>query len=1741
MNRQELGDLGGRSLEEEVVDSESVNTIDQSSTTTITYDSEIEDLILQVTTAGLDLTKKHKHRGGRRKKSSNEIASKPKVIKFQFKKDPWGDKMVLHDEWPKNMDTLRVIGCNLGGVSYYYDVKQWEQTLGHLYDMQADVYCLSELNLNLYHPEIREKLYEYKHNKDKHSKIHFSCSKPVNKNDKFQMGGTLTGVSGRWSGRDIVPKLQYPVNDYGRWSISHLKGKDRVIVSIITVYRACLQSGQGKNTISIQQQRDIQVETGTLVNARTRFTEDLAKIVLYLQNQSHHVILCGDVNEDLNDKSMKNTWRNMLRTCNMYLATDVKFPHAKLPVTYERGRKCLDMVALSSNLPPTCIKAVGYLSYGDPLPSDHRAIFLDLDATVLFGTHLPDVTKSTFRHFNTKNKKQMNKYVEELKRHYSNNKIPEKVQQLHQDILQKRGDTAQLIHRCKRLEKKTRELMIAAENKLYKGRYGSKHWSCLSSQHAAHQCFILNKQRRHMLNSGEYTIEEMESMEYQIETAKKILKQSQLDARKHRDKDLEQNSHEQAGEWKVTQEQAKKIIVNAEKSKKLFAKLKRSIKANPISSLKNILVPAPSIGVQQQSDKGDETSAQWVNVTSPEQVFEITLRQNASNLMRSCNAVSATGPISQKLGFQADDKEFINSLLSGDIDAKALASHYPELKTELEEFLRSCQNTSQSEMQWEFGKDEYQSLFKKTRESTSCGPSGLHMSHWKVASLDDELSTINAFFMWAAFSLGFVYDRWLISWHCMLLKKKHPYYHKLRIIQLFEGDFNGMLKYLLGRRLMHHMVDTNQIDVTTYGSIPGRDAKEAMKLLDMIYTNHRLMSRTLIAVFNDAAGCYDRIRPNMADFAMQRVGCPSSITNVQTMAQLGMIHRVKTAMGVSKSSIQWKPIPLQVMLIAGIITLVGNIGGIGQGGGRSPVGWLVLLLIMIKAYRQFSPGAQVIDPSGEYTQTIHLVSYVDDNSLLRSFQNGLSIEKMFQIMSNEVTAWWNLLRITGGDLALEKCTYSLMSWKWSGYYNERELVTGDHTSTITVVKSPTSQVSLRKVDPTTAERQLGFRLTMEGSWTDEFEFRLDQITNLSKKIYSAQLSQLEAWMAYTFYVKSTLYYALPLTVFTHDQCNSLTKVILNNVLPKCGLNRHTPRALVFAPKELGGLNFDHIWTKQYILHLEMFQKHLRRLDTLGKSMLCNLNCIQLLLGRSVPFLHLDPTIHSYVDHSGSIGMIWRISYYLDVQLVIPKLKIPHPTQQEGDCVLMDIAVTDSLVNANRRKMEAINACRLYHGVICLSNMRAYNGLKMNLGYLSPRGGRRLTKSAQERWPSIPCPTTWQWGVWKEFVYRHFITGANITQSFDPKQSSSFTCVIPSRQRLHHFLQQEYVDVTQSIQALPSELRFYLGHVHFTQNSAVELLIALQRGTLVGATDGSTNDEAQDGTYSFFLMDAEKEDVCIYGGGKLSPNSSMTSQMTEHYGGIAILLTLLILQSCLPSEQFPSCSIWMDNKHTLERMTTKPTISDSALFYTSADFDLWQLILILQEFLLVPVSTTWVKSHQDRTTPPENLPLSARLNIIADSIATQIYRSTDALLPRQPHEDEGIHVSYKGVQIHDIDSEMQRIIHEQDFQQYVCFKRQWTVQQYDSVLWRSLATAVNKFNNISRINVVQLMHNWQNTGTQKQLHAMAALANVSQQERDASLKYSKKHFLCPICRVTLETNLYFVTCPVLIKEEHTSKM
>ena len=119
----------------------------------------------------------------------------------------------------------------------------------------------------------------------------------------------------------------------------------------------------------------------------------------------------------------------------------------------------------------------------------------------------------------------------------------------------------------------------------------------------------------------------------------------------------------------------------------------------------------------------------------------------------------------------------------------------------------------------------------------------------------------------------------------MLLKKTQPFSQKLRIIQLFEGDFNAGLKYLIGRRLMWHITNFNLMDEEVYGSMVGKTGLEALTSLYLLADHSRTWKKYLALIFNDADGCFDMIPPLLETIALRRIGYPLSITKAHIKVQ----------------------------------------------------------------------------------------------------------------------------------------------------------------------------------------------------------------------------------------------------------------------------------------------------------------------------------------------------------------------------------------------------------------------------------------------------------------------------------------------------------------------------------------------------------------------------------------------------------------------------------------------------------------------------------------------------------------------------------------------------------------------------------------------------------------------------------------------------------------------------------------
>ena len=111
------------------------------------------------------------------------------------------------------------------------------------------------------------------------------------------------------------------------------------------------------------------------------------------------------------------------------------------------------------------------------------------------------------------------------------------------------------------------------------------------------------------------------------------------------------------------------------------------------------------------------------------------------------------------------------------------------------------------------------------------------MTYWKAICEDDALCDIYASLLDMAFKQGFTYDRWLKSIQAMLQKKDLPYYMKLRIIELFELDYNAVLKFLFGKVFARYEQAAGFQNQESYGAVQERSTHQALPLDALIWSN----------------------------------------------------------------------------------------------------------------------------------------------------------------------------------------------------------------------------------------------------------------------------------------------------------------------------------------------------------------------------------------------------------------------------------------------------------------------------------------------------------------------------------------------------------------------------------------------------------------------------------------------------------------------------------------------------------------------------------------------------------------------------------------------------------------------------------------------------------------------------------------------------------------------------------------
>ena len=416
-------------------------------------------------------------------------------------------------------------------------------------------------------------------------------------------------------------------------------------------------------------------------------------------------------------------------------------------------------------------------------------------------------------------------------------------------------------------------------------------------------------------------------------------------------------------------------------------------------------------------------------------------------------------------------------------------------------------------------------------------------------------------------------------------------------------------------------------------------------------------------------------------------------------------------------------------------------------------------------------------------------------------------------------------------------------------------------------------------------------LTLCKTFHPAYKHNKEHNSQFGVKMYNAPLTHQEAYSAFCSRYATIATYPYTVTIFKTKELHQIQqKPFLRKILPKLGINRNTPRAVIFGPREIGGRQTIDLQVEQPVRNFTATIGHLRWQDKVSALLLATLQDLQIEVGISTEFFHSNPANHSYITQNTRWGYTWNMIWEFKLKLVVDRMWLPKK-KYRNDCNIMEVAIQDrKYQEKNRYKLQTINHCRLYQEAFYISDLADRNGTTIPIEYLNGKGKH---KNSEIAFPEMLAPTKLQWNEWKSFIFRNFLTGA---KTFHPDLGQRLMEVneIPVDEITILSQQQEKKSTLQNhINTLPTSLKQVINNIKGSATSGI-LVNVFKKGNLIGATDGSliNTNSGKRGAHSYILCNINNNDGMIKGSCATPVSTGMTFLTTEIYRILAIITILL---------------------------------------------------------------------------------------------------------------------------------------------------------------------------------------------------------------------------------------------------------
>jgi hypothetical protein len=932
--------------------------------------------------------------------ATQRLKTKKHYIQQHLSKKPipndyWGSSMDTHDK-----NCFRIFFQNINGLTSGESLEKWKEIVTTMQDKNCNIFGLAETNTNWNYINIRTHISSIINKQIPNSNINLSKNRfnPTD-NSRYQPGGTLQSCTGYWSSR-IIAQINDP-RQMGRWSGQTFRLKAAKTLSVITAYRPCKKNNTNNKSTSMatyRQQTVMLTEEGySNPDPRKIFIQDITKTITELEQcANNYIVLMLDANENINDS--EGGIRSLLRDTTLIdTFSHIGNLECELP-TYIRGSRKIDYIFTSHSLLPY-IKNVGCIPFYMYNNSDHRGMFIDIEEKLI--DNKIELQKPNKRNIGTQSTGldiyNYKKYIDEQFREH---KIYGKTQQLQQLIIYESKERVE--HIINNLDKFITTTMLRAEKKCCRTRHEND-WSVelhVTSLMCKYWLKIIKGHKNNVDINSQANLIYMKlppNLQNNIDKLKRDLSRNeifrisirelrkQINNKKYlityhkelRKRGLEVLREQRLANGEIIESEIIKKIANTEMKKHDWEKIRNTFNPRSRSGISNIEIPFKDANGDNTSNP--EAAISWTRITDPTNIKNKLIERNILNFGQAEGSLFTREDIKQSFTYEGTSSS-ARSLIEGEFDIHQF-HNMTNGATTLFTKLNNRKNLSTFDNNISFL--EFKKAFSKWNENTSTSPSGRHLGHYKCllrsdqcellydeTNIDPKEKIMQVYYdiVNTAIHLGISLQRWQHSTTMMIEKIPGcPKINKLRVIHLYEADYNIVLKIIWARKLVWHAHDQDRLHDGQAGSRPGRNAIDVVIQKEMKYLYSRLTKTNLATMDNDAKSCYDRIICNLAMIISQYYGISRNVASVQANTLKSMKFRLRTALGDSKRTYQHSnKTPIH---------------GTGQGSCASPAIWLLISSILMECLSETGGGMTMINVNTKSSIRQWIDGFVDDTSI----------------------------------------------------------------------------------------------------------------------------------------------------------------------------------------------------------------------------------------------------------------------------------------------------------------------------------------------------------------------------------------------------------------------------------------------------------------------------------------------------------------------------------------------------------------------------------------------------------------------------------------------------------------------------------------------------------------------------------------------------------------------------------------